>query len=115
MAFKELPEHLYYYCSMNTFLSIIANKSFWLNDVRMSNDSQEMSWGFNGVVTPAAIVKDFASDKAKCLSELHEMFHKPHPSDRIYTTWDGHEDTSPYICWLLIFPYCKLCGNLRIF
>lgn len=35
---------LYYYCSMDTFVNIINNRTIWLPDVTKSNDSLEMAW-----------------------------------------------------------------------
>jgi hypothetical protein len=35
---------LYHYCSNNTFLSIIKNKSVWLSDLTLSNDRLEGKW-----------------------------------------------------------------------
>ena len=36
------PKTLYHYCSTETFLSIISNKTIWLSDVGKSNDRSEM-------------------------------------------------------------------------
>ena len=41
---KRLPKTLYHYCSLQTFKSIIENKSIWLSDIRKSNDSKELEW-----------------------------------------------------------------------
>lgn len=38
----ETDKVLYYYCSTQTFESIIKNKEFWLSDVRKSNDYAEI-------------------------------------------------------------------------
>lgn len=35
---------LYHYCSLNTFYSIMQNRSIWLSDVSKSNDSKELVW-----------------------------------------------------------------------
>lgn len=39
-----LPETLYHYCSLDTFLKIIGNRTLWLSDIGKSNDSQELKW-----------------------------------------------------------------------
>lgn len=36
------PNILYHYCSLNTFLSIIKNKSIWVSDIERSNDFLEL-------------------------------------------------------------------------
>lgn len=41
---KRTPKTLYHYCSVNTFFSIMKNKSVWMSDVRKSNDSLEVKW-----------------------------------------------------------------------
>lgn len=41
---KKLPKTLYYYCSLNTFASIINNKSLWLTEIGKSNDSLEQKY-----------------------------------------------------------------------
>lgn len=35
---------LYHYCSLDSFLSIVKNKTIWLSDIQKSNDSKEMAW-----------------------------------------------------------------------
>ena len=39
---EEIPETLYHYCSLPTFLNIIRNKSIWVSDIECSNDSWEL-------------------------------------------------------------------------
>ena len=39
-----LPDTLYHYCSLDTFLNILKNRTLWLSDVGKSNDSQELKW-----------------------------------------------------------------------
>lgn len=39
---KNNPEILYHYCSLETFLNIIKNRTIWLSDVTKSNDKQEL-------------------------------------------------------------------------
>lgn len=41
---KRIPSVLYHYCSLQTFQSIIENRSIWLSDISKSNDSQELRW-----------------------------------------------------------------------
>ncbi len=41
---KEMSNTLYHYCSLETFLSIVKNKSIWLSDISKSNDRMELSW-----------------------------------------------------------------------
>lgn len=41
---KRNPKTLYHYCSLDTFYSIIKNKSIWLSDISKSNDSEELKW-----------------------------------------------------------------------
>ena len=36
------PETLYHYCSLNTFLNIMKNKSIWVSDIERSNDFLEL-------------------------------------------------------------------------
>lgn len=43
MSEKE-PEILYHYCGLESFRSIITNRSIWLSDISKSNDSQELTW-----------------------------------------------------------------------
>lgn len=39
-----LPNTLYHYCSLGTFLNILGNRTLWLSDIGKSNDSQELKW-----------------------------------------------------------------------
>lgn len=41
---KHIPKILYHYCSVETFYSIIKNRSIWLSDIEKSNDSRELKW-----------------------------------------------------------------------
>lgn len=45
----ELPPVLYHYCSVDTFTSIIQNKSLWLSDAEKTNDYTEMKWLFSKI------------------------------------------------------------------
>ncbi len=40
----RVPRTLYHYCSVNTFFSILKNRSLWLSDVSKTNDSLELKW-----------------------------------------------------------------------
>lgn len=40
----RVPKTLYHYCSVNTFFSILKNRSLWLSDVSKTNDSLELKW-----------------------------------------------------------------------
>ncbi len=40
----KLPEVLYHYCSLDTFLEIMKSSQLWLSDIRKSNDSLEIKW-----------------------------------------------------------------------
>lgn len=44
---KQIPSVLYHYCSLQTFQSIIENRSIWLSDISKSNDAQELNWMHN--------------------------------------------------------------------
>lgn len=35
---------VYHYCTLDSFMSIISNKSIWLSDITKSNDSMEIKW-----------------------------------------------------------------------
>ena len=39
---KEIPKTIYHYCSLETFNSIITNKTLRLSDITKSNDSKEL-------------------------------------------------------------------------
>ena len=39
---KEQSATLYHYCSLNTFLNIMKNKSIWVSDIERSNDFLEL-------------------------------------------------------------------------
>ncbi|MCI8370080.1 MAG: DUF2971 domain-containing protein [Clostridia bacterium] len=41
---EQLPDTLYYYCSLDTFFNIIKNKSLWLTEIGKSNDSLEQKY-----------------------------------------------------------------------
>lgn len=41
---RKVPKTLYHYCSLQTFYSIIKNRSIWISDVGKSNDSLELKW-----------------------------------------------------------------------
>jgi hypothetical protein len=45
------PTLLFHYCNLDTFISMIKNRSVWLTDVSMSNDSQELRWFKNEFYT----------------------------------------------------------------
>lgn len=41
---EKTPETLFYYCSLDTFVNIINNKSIWLTEIGKSNDSLEQKY-----------------------------------------------------------------------
>jgi len=41
---EQIPEILYHYCSVDTFLSIVQNKTLRLSEISKSNDSMECRW-----------------------------------------------------------------------
>ena len=61
---KRRIDVLYHYCSLQTFYSIIKNKSIWLSDLRKTNDSKELIW-LNEVVNEI-----FAPEVKKEIEEL---------------------------------------------
>jgi hypothetical protein len=46
---KPLPSTLYYYCSVDSFIKIISNKSLWMTNLFFLNDSAEHFWLRNKV------------------------------------------------------------------
>lgn len=38
---------LYHYCSLDTFLSIVQNRTIRLSDITKSNDAKELTWFFH--------------------------------------------------------------------
>ncbi len=44
MIEDKKPEIIYHYCSIDTFMKIIENKSLWLSDTKKMNDFHETSW-----------------------------------------------------------------------
>lgn len=55
---------LYHYCNLNTFLSLIQNKCFWLSDINSMNDYSEMHWAYDRFIEAAnheyeAVGRDF--------------------------------------------------------
>ncbi len=42
-----MPNVVYHYCSLPTFLKIFKTKTIWLSDISKSNDSMELKWYFD--------------------------------------------------------------------
>lgn len=42
----NIPEVLYYYCDIKTFMSIIESNTIWLTDIKFMNDTMEGKWFF---------------------------------------------------------------------
>ena len=40
---RNPPDILYHYCSLDTFIHIIQDRTLWFSDVTKSNDSRELS------------------------------------------------------------------------
>lgn len=53
---------LYHYCSLQTFYSIIKNKSIWLSDLSKTNDSMELVWMKECVEKPLLAIVNSKSD-----------------------------------------------------
>ena len=53
---------LYHYCSLQTFYSIIKNKSIWLSDLSKTNDSMELIWLRECVEKPLLEIVNSKSD-----------------------------------------------------
>lgn len=113
MTMKSCPGSLYYYCSMDTFKSILENMSFWLNDVKMSNDTSEIDWGFTGISTPATITLFHAEalDEGYALTHTHKS---QADSEGRYVTWDGSEVSSHY-CFACFAEDPDLLDEARIY
>lgn len=53
---EQIPEILYHYCSVDTFVKIVQNKTLRLSEIAKSNDSMECQW-LERVVIPDLIKK----------------------------------------------------------
>ena len=47
--YPELPQVLYHYCSVNTFVSVVKNSNLWLSDAEKTNDTTEMKCLFSKI------------------------------------------------------------------
>lgn len=63
----KVPEYLYYYCSFNTFVSIIKNNSIWLTDITKSNDSMELKFLYDQFMRKILWLFNGKDDKLKLL------------------------------------------------
>lgn len=57
----KIPDTIYHYCSMATFMSIVENHSFWLTDTRCMNDTLEGKW----IIKRLEKIHDKESNKEK--------------------------------------------------
>ena len=85
----KIPEILYHYCSVDTFLKIVQNKTLRLSEISKSNDSMECQWlerkvvpdlfqrGLNSYIT--SIEKDTDPRVlAKIIKVAYEIFNLPY-------------------------------------
>lgn len=67
---NKTPDTLYHYCSLDTFLKIIKNKTIWLSDILKSNDFDEITWAKRmlryKIVT---VTRDYISNHPDCDNE----------------------------------------------
>lgn len=54
---EQIPEILYHYCSVDTFVKIVQNKTLRLSEIAKSNDSMECQWVQKKVVPDLLINK----------------------------------------------------------
>jgi len=69
----QIPEILYHYCSLDTFVKIIQNKTLRLSEIAKSNDSMECRW-LERVVIPNLIRKTLGErlDRSEIDTARHE-------------------------------------------
>lgn len=99
------PNTLYHYCSTQTFLNIVSNKSIWLSSLNLSNDTMEGLWAVDRLCDACIIegldeawlgeVREYATDLIRmwgglglCLSEKPDML----------SQWRGYADDGHGIC-----------------
>lgn len=92
----KVPEVLYHYCSVQTFYSIIKNKSIWLSDLSKTNDSEELVWLKKNI-------------KQELLPQIREQIRQKKeeqatPDDNNLLQWEFaesfvNEDDRPVPCW----------------
>lgn len=114
MAIRNCPERLYYYyCSIDTLKSILENKSFWLNDVKMSNDTSEIDWGFSGISTQATITHMIAEATKEGGDFTHTHESQTEVEGR-FVAWDGSEELGHY-CFRCFAEEEDLLEEARIY
>lgn len=100
-------DFLYYYCSLGTFLSIVKHGSFWMNDMRKSNDSREIDWAFEGLRSESAIIKGYfeAIEKGNHPS-LDECISEARQASPAFVFWDSRSNLGEY-------SYDRICADDR--
>lgn len=59
----KVPKILYHYCSVETLLSIIQNKTIWLSDASKTNDSSELKYIFDFFTTTVDVILESYGNK----------------------------------------------------
>ena len=65
----------FHYCSLNTFLSMVDTREFWLSDVNTMNDFSEGHWGYDRFIDAAneiieEVGRDFIDEIDKFVSTM---------------------------------------------
>ena len=87
----NIPEKLYHYCSVDTFVKIVQNKTLRLCEIAKSNDSMEFQW-LERKIIPAIIDREFnkapfetgleyAKKKLTELEKVHEIYNSFYSKD----------------------------------
>ena len=59
----KVPKILYHYCSVETLLSIIQNKTIWLSDASKTNDSSELKYIFDFFTATVDVILESYGNK----------------------------------------------------
>lgn len=84
---EQIPEILYHYCSVDTFVKIVQNRTLRLSEIAKSNDSMECQWVEKEVVPPIL---------RRELSRAFETFGVKLDSKKETQLL---EETSRFFCW----------------
>lgn len=123
------PETLYYYCSLDTFLSILKNKSIWLCEIGKSNDSLEQKFfakcmldNFDEIIKPCGKRFKEKIKQSKIIDSFQNWLdrYEPDPAwamclsvkEDDLSQWRGYGDDAKGMCIGFNFKYLNALNCL---
>lgn len=72
--YNELPDTIYHYCDVETFMNIVKSKSIWMSHHSSMNDYSESSWFYNLLIEKANEIVSKDKSKLELLKKFIEHF-----------------------------------------